>query len=270
MSQSRGEATPQVGLVLSGGGVRGVAHVGVIKALREADVEVDVIAGTSAGALVGVMAAADCAIEDMLTFWMDTEAFGFQRFAASITGVFDTTSFVGDIKKFVPYERFEDLPRKLSVAVTCMIKGEVEYISKGPLWPLVLASATFPLVFTPIEIDGELYMDGGILDNLPVRAIRDQCDFIVGVNVSPQRTVEASDISNPREIVERIMDLRFAASRQDESMIDYLLVPSLLETYSTFATDSMIEIFELGYDAAKGALPEIKQRLAQSGKRLRH
>ncbi len=263
MSAAETDRASTVGLVLSGGGVRGAAHVGVIKALREAGIEFDAVAGTSAGALVGLMAAADCKIEDMLSFWMDTEAFGFLRFAGSTAGLFDAHSYVPDLQKFVPYDRFEDLPRSLAVAVTAMIEGEVQYISEGPLWPIVLASATFPIVFAPVELHDEVYMDGGILDNLPVRAIRDQCDFVIGINVSPRRKVEAADLKNPRDLVERIMDLRFAASRDAESTIDHLLVPPFLENYSAFNTDSIIEIFELGYDAMKRAIPELKLQLPE-------
>lgn len=254
----------KIGLVLSGGGVRGLAHVGAVKALREAGVQIDAVAGTSAGALVGVMVAADCSVDEMLTFWTETNAFGFQRLAGTVSGLFDPKSYIPDLTKFIPYECFEELPKQLTVAVTAMVKGEVEYVSSGPLWPMVLASATFPIVFTPIEVDGELYMDGGIVDNLPAGAIREHCEFVIGINVSPKRRVEASDLARPRDLVERMMDLRFATSRENESMLDFLVIPPFLENYAAFDTASMLEIFEHGYDAMKKALPTLKEKISES------
>ena len=133
-------APVKLGMVLSGGGARGVAHIGVLKALRDDGIHVTHFAGTSAGALVGVMAAAGCSDDEMLAFWTDSQPFRIRHLAMRATGFFEATSYVDVLKDYVKYERFEELPCRLSVAVTAMVEGKIRYFSEGPLWPIVLAA----------------------------------------------------------------------------------------------------------------------------------
>lgn len=250
----------RIGLVLSGGGVRGLAHIGIVQALREAGIEVAEVAGASAGALVAVMTAADCSIDEMLEFWTDSKPFELSHVALKPTGMFDPETYVGLLRRYVKHETFEALPRRLVVAVTAMAEGRVHYVDSGNLWPLVLASAAFPLVFTPVEAEGELYMDGGIIDNLPVEPLRGSCDFIIAVDVSPLRPLDPGELKSPRELIARVIDIRFAAQEQRDD-VDMLIIPRGIMAFTSFDTQSMVDIYETGLTAGREAIGEIKDRI---------
>lgn len=247
-----------IGLVLSGGGVRGVAHVGVLKAFWEKGIRPTYFAGTSSGALVGLMAAAECSIEDMRKFWTESKPFQLKNISFSKPGVFDTTQYIALIKKYVPYDNFEELPGKLFIMVTAMVEGVPKIFHKGPIFPMVVASAAYPLVFSPIECSDEIYMDGGILDNFPVRTIREFCDILVGIDVSPLKRVSAEDLKTTRELTERVMDLRSHRDyRRKNSLCNVLISPEALREYGVFDLKAMDEIFEIGYESGLAAAPRI-------------
>jgi len=252
----------RIGLALSGGGVRGIAHVGLIKALNEHDIQVTDYIGVSAGAIVGVLVAAGCSIQEMLDFWIETNPFSIKNLAFGEPALFNTLSYVNPIKRYVKVDTFEELQHNLTVCASAMLSGELHFFNSGKLWPIVLASATFPIVFSPIEWKDEIYMDGGIIDNFPVEPLANTCDFVIGVNVDPHRTIEKEDLQKVRDVIERVMDLRF----QDNSNIkasycDVLIHPPRIEEFSTFQTGSMLEIFQLGYEAGLQAIPEIKAKI---------
>lgn len=252
-----------LGVVLSGGGIRGVAHVGVLQVLREAGLPIAHLAGTSAGALVGVMAAAGCSVNDMLDFWLESNPFTRRNMAGFRTpGLFSTTRYCELLRGFVQRDRFDELQTPLSVAVTAMLAGRVEYVSQGPLWPIVVASAAFPMVFSPVRHEGEVFMDGGIIDNLPVAAIRDRCDVVLGVNVSPHRHVSSDTLRNQVGILDRVFDLTLR-SRADasERECDVVVVPEGLGSTSTFDTRQGLAIYEAGVEAGRAVLPQLREAL---------
>jgi len=255
----------RTGLALSGGGVRGLAHVGIIKAFRENNIHIDEYSGSSAGALVAAMAAADCTIQDMLDFWLDTKPLSILNIVFGEPAIFNTMNYIDPIKKFVKHENFEDLPFKLTVCATAMLSGKLHFFDSGPLWPIVLASATFPVVFSPVEWEGEIYMDGGIIDNFPVEPLRPSCDFVIGINVDPHREILKEDLQTVRDVVERVMDLRFQGDSDIKAdFCDVLIQPDRIDFYSTFQTSAMLEIFQLGYEAGLKAVPEIRRKLSES------
>ena len=256
--------TPTVGLVMSGGGIRGLAHVGVLQVLREHNIHISHYAGSSAGALVGVLAASDCSIEQMLEFWTESNPFHIRHLALGQSGLFNPLTYIKRLKEFVPYDSFEELPATLTVAVTAMLEGRAHYASKGELWPLVLASATYPFVFSPIQYEGEIYMDGGITDNFPSQTIRERCDVLLGINVSPSRQLAMEDMGGVRDIVERIMDLQFGVKMdQKDELCDLMVVPQYLEAYGAFDTEGALKIYEQGLDAGREALPAIQRLLEE-------
>lgn len=255
-----------LGVVLSGGGTRGVAHVGVLQVLQEAGIRVDRYAGTSAGALVGVLAAAGSSINEMLDFWLDSNPFAFRNMAPfRKPGLFESRRYVGLLRRFVRQERFEELETPLTVAVTAMLRGEVEYVSRGPLWPIVVASAAFPMVFSPVEVGDERYMDGGIIDNLPVAPIHKRCDVILGINVSPRRQPEPSALARQFGVLERVVDLTFRAQAgAAERDVDVLVVPEGIGSVSTFDRNGGLEVYESGVDAGRKMLPTLRAALQGS------
>lgn len=166
---NRADRKRRVGLVLSGGGARGFAHIGVLKVLEEAGLEVDVIAGTSIGAIFGALYAHGLraqAIHDMAfeTTWRDVFDLSLQ--AGLIKGVKLHTFLATHLP-----ERFSDLQKPLAVATTDVETGEEVFILQGDLITALRASSCFPGAFEPVPFGGRTLADGGIVNNLPVNAV---------------------------------------------------------------------------------------------------
>ncbi len=175
----------KIGISLCGGGARGMAHIGVLRALEEHNVYPTYIAGASAGSIVGCLYAAGKRPADMLDIIQQTRLYEIFRPGFSFRG-FMSLGYLDDVlKEQIPHNSFEELKHQLWIAVSNLKSGECEYLNKGNhLSEAVLASSSIPLVFKPTEIEGQLYVDGGLLDNLPIKPLRPQCDVLIGVNVN--------------------------------------------------------------------------------------
>ena len=133
--------------------------------------------------------------------------------------------------------------------MTNINKGKIEYHTNGDLAKNVIASSSIPLLFTPMEIDGELYVDGGLIDNLPAKPIRDICEKIIAVNISP--IVEDYDLNNVLDISVRVFQIESNANAADNfRLCDIVIEPEELAKYNILETKKAKEMFEIGYKAA--------------------
>ncbi|HEY5918851.1 MAG TPA: patatin-like phospholipase family protein, partial [Chryseolinea sp.] len=191
----------KLGIVLSGGGARGISHLGVLKALEEFHVKLDCISGTSVGALIGAFYSQGYAPEEILNDILTSRFYRSVRPAWRWTGLLNMESLRDVILKYIPHNEFESLKIPLVVAATDISHGKAEYFSSGELIPRLLASCCVPAVFSPVQLNGALYVDGGIMDNLPAKPIRQQCDFLIGVHCN--FLSDGFDARNFRSVVER-------------------------------------------------------------------
>jgi len=250
------------GLVLSGGGARGVAHIGVLKALEEQGVKITHISGTSAGAIVGAMYAAGNSWQDIFKFFKEVSVFNYRRYAINKPGFIDTLKFYKDFEGFFKDDDFASLEKKLFVAATDLIEGNSIIFSEGELIKPVLASASFPGVFTPIPFKKGLYVDGGILDNFPVNPLMPLCNRIIGVFVNPLETIKAEELSYSYKILNRSLQISLAnQSLYKFKECDFVISPSGLTKYGIFDLKTLDSIFEIGYNAAVEALETNKNLL---------
>ena len=239
-----------VGLVLSGGGVRGMAHIGVIRALEEHNVSAQIVSGSSVGALVGALYANGTPVADMLAFFKETPLFKYNFFTIVKPGLVDTERYLDIFQKYFP-NNFEHLQRQLFVVATNMQKGEEEYFSKGELIRPLLASAALPPVFTPLEINGFLYGDGGIMNNFPLEPLMNKVDFLVGSNVSVIRQFEKKEIGTSFQLASRTTSLMiYAINRQKISQCDLVFEPLELEQIGVFDKRSIEKAYIIGYEHA--------------------
>jgi len=129
----------KIGLVLSGGGVRGMAHIGVIKAMEEFGLEAKIVSGSSVGALIGALYANGNSVLDMMRFFKETPLFKYNFFALAKPGLIDTERYINIFKAYFPHDNFADLKKELHVVATNLEQGEEEFITTGELIKPLLA-----------------------------------------------------------------------------------------------------------------------------------
>jgi NTE family protein len=244
-----------IGLVLSGGGARGFAHIGVIKALNEAGIFPDVISGTSAGALIGVLYADGHTPDEILKSVDGGSMFDFMRPALPREGLLQINGILKILKASLRSNEFKDLKIPLYVTATDLNNGKAVYFSEGDLFCPVIASASIPVLFQPVKIDDISYVDGGVLDNLPIRPIENKCRIIIGSFVNPVGYIEK--ISGLINIAERTFMLSMSKEIYEKSKkFDLFIAPPELRNYKILDPEKAHELFEIGYKATKEKLKE--------------
>ena len=187
-SRNKSDRLPKVGVALSGGGVRGFAHLGVLQVLEEADIPVEVIAGTSMGGLVAGLYAAGIPLQALIDFSQRTGIMDLASPDQRWRGLFDHDKMAPMLARLLgdPEITFEDLQIPAAVVAADVESGETVLLRSGPLIPALLATSAFPLVFTPVYHQGHWLVDGGMVNNLPVDVVRQMgADRVLGVNVPP-------------------------------------------------------------------------------------
>lgn len=238
-----------------------MAHLGLLQVLEEMGVEPVAISGTSAGALVGALRAAGHSIGTILDFFKHTPIFKMSHFSRRKPGFIDSDKFIPILQELLP-DDFSALQIKLYVTATDMVRGRQRTFSHGPLIRPVLASAAFPVVFTPVEIEGHLYTDGGALNNFPVEPLTGECELIIGSNVHPFKEMQPSDIKNTLSVMERLFHLSIHHhSVQKYYLCNVVIAPQEMAAFATFDRSHFDEMFEIGYRAAHAKRAELEALL---------
>jgi NTE family protein len=249
-----------LGLVLSGGGARGVAHVGVLRALMERGIHPDCIAGASAGATVGALYAAGYSARAMLEFFQSTRIFRLANVSFGKPGILDPTKLIPSFRQYFPADSFEALQKKLRILATDIISGDPVVFDSGPLITPLLASSSVPLVCSPTEIDGRWCCDGGVADNFPVSLIRESCRVLLGVHVSPLRTCTIAELGTSLSVLERAMEIgMFLRAREKFSRCDLMIRPPALGGFGLFDVNHLTAIEAIGYEAAVAQMQQIER-----------
>jgi NTE family protein len=258
--------TKKMGLVLSGGGVKGVAHIGVLKALAEHGIYPDIVSGSSAGAVVGALYASGRTADEIFSIFKESSIFSFSNFAFGKPGIIDLLKFKRQFQRYFDHDFFEELQRPLFVAATDLVRGRNKIFQSGPLVDTILASSAFPLVFSPYEIKGTLYADGGIVNNFPVEPLLKRCDYILGVYVNPLKKIEPTKLSNSFRVSERVYQIatRYSSLLKLEHC-NFVILPQQLEQFGTFDMKRADAIFDIGYREALEAMPEIISGMREAG-----
>lgn len=237
------------GLVLSGGGTRGFAHLGAIKALEENGIKPDIISGVSAGSIVGALYADGKDAESSLRALISKNLLSFLKLMIPKRGLIKMTGFERTLKKTLQAKTFEELKTPLLVHAVNINTAEYTLFDSGDLVQAVKASSSIPVVFPPVEIDGQLYLDGGIVNNFPVEPLVDKCETIIGINVNP--VGREDKINNLRTIAIRSFHLSMrnhADSRKKHCHI--YIEPEEVENFGILDMESAQDVFEIGYKKA--------------------
>ncbi|MEK6482499.1 patatin-like phospholipase family protein [Catalinimonas sp. 4WD22] len=251
----------KIGLVLSGGGARGIAHLGMIKALQEYEVSVDYISGSSSGAIAGAMVSYGYSPDETLKIISDLSLLKLLKPAISKTGLLRIDSAVNLFSKYLPDDNFSSLKIPLFVCATDLCKGKSAYFNEGPLLKPLIASSCLPVIFDPVNIDGNLYVDGGVLNNFPTQPLLAKNAKIIGLHSNP--VDESFKLTNIKTMFERTFLLAINAnSYHNVGDCDLFLEPPGLKQIKVFDVKKSKEIFNIGYQYAKTKEAEIKNLLS--------
>jgi NTE family protein len=246
-----------IGLVLSGGGMRGVAHIGAIKALEEHNIIPTHIAGSSAGAIVGALYAYGYDYMAIYKFFESIQLIDITKYALNKPGLIDAEKFYKNFKTYLIEDDFSVLKKELFITATDILNGKLDIFKKGQLIRPVIASSAFPGVFAPVKINGKYYVDGGVLDNFPVKLLKKKCDVIIGIYVNGYETIDIKNLKHSHNVVERAFKLK--AVKEDLKKFkncDLVIYPAGLGKYGTFDRKNSKAIFKLGYDTTINMLSQ--------------
>lgn len=244
------------GLVLSGGGTRGFAHLGLIQALNESGIFPDVISGTSSGALAGALYADGYTPEEIMNIMKGSSRLDLMRPALPREGLLQLGGIIKILKAHLRATTFEELKIPLYVTATDLNNGKAVYFSKGKIFDPIIASASLPVIFQPVVIDNVCYVDGGIMDNLPIRPIENQCTNIIGSFVNPIGYLEK--VKGLISIAERTFMIAMVKELAEKSKkFDLFVAPPELRNHGILDPEKADLLFRIGYDATIEKLKEI-------------
>ena len=244
----------KIGLALSGGGAKGIAHIGVLKALEDFGLKIDVIAGVSAGAIVGALYADGHSTDEIKDFFKNNTSYQMVRpTLPKRGGLINLEKYTNKLDSLLEAERFEDLKIPMIINATELNSGKNVYFSSGSLLDKIIASASIPIFFTPKIIDGKQYVDGGIFCNLPAQILRNDCEILIGVHVNP--TEPMTKVDGVLEVAERIFHLAVNGNTQEQKKLcDIVIETSKVKKIGMFSADKADTICKIGYLYAMKAL----------------
>lgn len=246
----------KTGFVLSGGAVRGLAHIGVLKAFEEHKIKPAYISGVSAGSIIGLFYSAGYTSKEIEDIALKTNIIEYISPAFSKKAFFSIDNMDKFIKRYIHYKDLSELEIKFFVAITNLNTGLVEYRDKGDIVEIVKASCSLPVLFKPVKIGQHLYIDGGVMNNLPVEPLLNKVDFIVGVDVNPF-SMEERDFSNMLSIGVRSFYLAIRSNIESrKSFCNLFIQPPDLVNIPLFAVNKRKEAIEIGYLYTKNLLKE--------------
>ncbi|MBW4888632.1 patatin-like phospholipase family protein [Mucilaginibacter sp. HMF5004] len=237
----------KIGLAMSGGGIRGVAHLGIMQALVDRGIQFSRLSGTSAGAIAAAFFAQGFSPKETLDIISQAHLFKLLRPSFGHTGLLSILNVEHLLKEYFPGNSFAKLKIPITITAVDLGEGKLVYFNEGDLCKCLLASCCLPGLFRPIIMNEHMYVDGGILNNFPVEPLIGECDFIIGSSCNHLSAV--TEIGSFAQMVDRAAML--AINRNVEahkSMCDVLIEPQGLGNYGIFDTKYAEEIFWLGYE----------------------
>jgi NTE family protein len=252
----------RIGVVLSGGSALGIAHVGVLQSLRDHNIPIDCIAGTSAGAIVAACYAFDVPMEKVVEKIRGLGWYTMSKLSFSGLGLFSHAALKKIIEEFFGNVKIENATIPLAIVATDLETGELVIFKKGPLVNALVGSASIPGFFVPIDLDGRLLVDGGLVDNLPFSALSELgATMKIGVNVN--RWISKRRPKNILDVVTRSLEImttyRYLPGKNE------ILIEPHLEAFTPSDFNKADGLMEEGYRAATASIKEIR---IMAGKRI--
>lgn len=236
----------KIGLALSGGGARGFAHIGALKALLEHGFEPQAISGASAGGLVGALYASGHEPEQIMEIFAKAKIRSVFSLSTKLVGFLKMERIEKFLETYFPHNSFEKLAIPLTINATDIQAGQIVYFNTGELIRPLMASCCIPVLFEPVRINGRMMVDGGILNNLPVEPLLGNCGFVVGIHSNPCGT--AQPLTNMKTVMERSLLLAIQNNVRERAVqCDFFMEPPEMCRFTTMDASKAREIFDIGY-----------------------
>jgi NTE family protein len=277
MPQSR----PKVGLALGGGAARGIAHIGVLEVLEREGIPIDMIAGTSAGALVGALYARE---KDAVLMKKQAMALDWVALTSLVDLTLPKNGFISGnrltrlLGRFIGEVDFKDLEIPLSCIATDIISGNEVVMQEGSVLEAVRASISIPIIFAVIKNHNRYLVDGGLVNPVPVKTVKDMgADFVIAVDVTPDKAEreaflrKSNEVKEPslfQVIVQSIYIATYYTARSSSDGADEVIHPQLAHI-SPGEFHRSKELILQGELAAVDSVSKIKRHLAALGIPLR-
>jgi NTE family protein len=247
----------QIGLALSGGAALGAAHIGVLEVLEENGIRPHCIAGSSAGSAVGVMYCAGTSLERIRELAVHLEWGRLGRVVLPRRGFLDGSRLEEYLIELIGDRTFDQLAIPFAATAADLLRDELVILSEGRVAPAVRASCALPGVFTPVEYEGRLLVDGGLINNLPVSAVREMgAEYIIAVDLS-------SPPSGERKPPATVLGMWFLTvatlvrnTHREASEADVVIRPDVGE-FSWIDLDDIPILIERGREATEAMMPFI-------------
>ncbi|MBX6380303.1 MAG: patatin-like phospholipase family protein [Thermoflavifilum aggregans] len=243
--------------VLSGGGARGYAHIGVLQAFAEQGILPRAISGTSAGAIAGVLICdgyTPLEAAEIFRNYKLTPRFRLTRHSLGLSLHF----LEAFLQRHLRHTYFEELRIPLFVSATDFTNGQLRVFDKGPIIPAVLAASAIPIIFPPVYIDGKPYVDGGLSSNLPVEPFLDRFAPIVGVHVNPLPEYDPAKRSFIRSLERTLHFAIRGVVHRNMMHCQWFIEPPGLSQFGLFDTHKFDEIYQIGLGYARAYIAEHK------------
>ena len=236
----------KIGLALSGGGVRGFAHIGALRAMEDVGIKPDIIAGVSAGSVVAAFYAARMNADEIFDIFSAVDMSKFLQVDISKSGFLKLDKFRRFIAKKIPVDNIEQLATPALIAATDINNQQEKAFTTGNIAERVIASCSIPLIFKPVKIDNTYYVDGGVMHNLPSFYLRPLCDTVIGINVSPSKLGPIK--MNVRSLAYRTYKMMTMRNVEADKLLCDMLVDIVsIQGHSTFDTKAAKRIAQKGY-----------------------
>ncbi len=254
------DAHPKVGVALSGGFAKVVAHIGILRALTEAKIPIHAISATSGGAIIGAFYAAGWSPDAMEQIARDISWRKLTRVTLPRLGLLSNEKLEKFVTERLGHPRFEDLRTQFAVVGADLTTGRKAVYTSGDIGPPIRASCSIPQLFTPVEINGSLVADGGLAEYLPIQTLDELgCDVKIGVNLGGIRNWHMKDPKNFVEVGLRVIG--FVSQRNariSETLADHVIRPNLAD-FGPYDLDRSDELIRIGYQYGLRACPAIQQ-----------